>query len=234
MPKIPPQLLLRGRSRQPRPSALLLAFALPLLLFLLTEELASSPSSSSSSSSSSSPSGLLRWGRKGRFPANGGGDKGHPLLPPSWTSPRTLGRTVLAETPYARCSVHTVAPEGWSGTTGDGNGDGTTDERGTAAAAAAAEAAVVNDWIFLEERSAVNVAVRMAAGGGQIRSVPAGEVRHPWTHPGSRGRIRRGRGEPVPGCKEGGVRGAGGGIGRYPRGGAEIGGGGGGGDRGGE
>ena len=73
---------------------------------------------------------------------------------------------MLAETPYARCSVHTVAPEGWSGTTGDGNGDGTTDERGTAAAAAAAEAAVVNDWIFLEERSAVNVAVRMAAGGG--------------------------------------------------------------------
>lgn len=50
-----------------------------------------------------------------------------------WKTNETVGKKLLGETPYARCDVHSVmAPDGKS---------------------------IVNDWIFMEERNAVNVAV---------------------------------------------------------------------------
>jgi ADP-ribose pyrophosphatase len=71
--------------------------------------------------------------------------KGQPQLPdsrpytgsPLWKTEQTLGRLVLGETAFARCDVHTVLVEG------------TTSENPT----------IIRDWIFLEERDAVNVAV---------------------------------------------------------------------------
>lgn len=55
-----------------------------------------------------------------------------------WMTSRTVSVRTLGQTPFARCDVHAVRSE-----------DG---------------ASVVNDWIFFEERDAVNVAVQNAAG----------------------------------------------------------------------
>jgi ADP-ribose pyrophosphatase len=56
---------------------------------------------------------------------------------PLWKTDQTLGRLVLGETPFARCDVHSVLVE--SATPGSPK--------------------IIHDWIFLEERDAVNVAV---------------------------------------------------------------------------
>jgi len=64
---------------------------------------------------------------------------GHPRVDESgsytgklWKTDQTLGTVLLGETPYARCDVHSVMVGGKK---------------------------IVNDWIFMEERDAVNVAV---------------------------------------------------------------------------
>ena len=59
-------------------------------------------------------------------------------LGPDWSNERTVSKITLGQTPYARCDVHSVRSE-----------DGTS---------------VINDWIFMEERDAVNVAVQTAEG----------------------------------------------------------------------
>lgn len=55
-----------------------------------------------------------------------------------WKNDQTLGKVLLGETPFARCDVHSVRV---------GNDK------------------IVNDWIFMEERDAVNVAVVTKEGG---------------------------------------------------------------------
>jgi len=50
----------------------------------------------------------------------------------TWVASETVSKTVLAETPFARCDMHTVRLE-----------DGT----------------LIKDWLFFEERSAINVIV---------------------------------------------------------------------------
>ena len=57
-------------------------------------------------------------------------------LGPDWSNERTVSKTTLGQTPFARCDVHSVRSE-------DGK-------------------SVINDWIFMEERDAVNVAVQTA------------------------------------------------------------------------
>lgn len=64
---------------------------------------------------------------------------GHPRVDASgpytgtlWKTEQTLGKVLLGETPFARCDVHSVM---------------------------VGENKIVNDWIFMEERDAVNVAV---------------------------------------------------------------------------
>ena len=59
-------------------------------------------------------------------------------LGPDWSNERTVSKITLGQTPFARCDVHSVRSE-----------DGKT---------------VINDWIFMEERDAVNVAVQTAEG----------------------------------------------------------------------
>jgi ADP-ribose pyrophosphatase len=49
-----------------------------------------------------------------------------------WKTEQTLGKKLLGETPFARCDVHSVM---------------------------VGEKKIINDWIFMEERDAVNVAV---------------------------------------------------------------------------
>lgn len=53
---------------------------------------------------------------------------------PSWVSERTISRQVIADTRFARCEIHKVRTE-----------DGTS---------------VINDWLWFDEKDAVNVAVR--------------------------------------------------------------------------
>lgn len=53
---------------------------------------------------------------------------------PSWINERTLSRKVVADTRFARCELHTVRTE-------DGS-------------------KVINDWLWFDERDAVNVAVK--------------------------------------------------------------------------
>ena len=55
---------------------------------------------------------------------------------PDWTNERTVSKLVLGQTPFAKCEVHSVRSE-------DGK-------------------AVINDWIFMDERDAINVAVQIA------------------------------------------------------------------------
>ena len=59
-------------------------------------------------------------------------------LGPDWSNERTVSKITLGQTPFARCDVHSVRSE-------DGK-------------------SVINDWIFMEERDAVNVAVQTADG----------------------------------------------------------------------
>ena len=56
----------------------------------------------------------------------------------SWVSERTISRQVIADTPFARCEIHKVRTE-----------DG---------------ASVINDWLWFDEKDAVNVAVRNENG----------------------------------------------------------------------
>jgi hypothetical protein len=55
-----------------------------------------------------------------------------------WSNERTISKITLGQTPFAKCDVHSVRSE-------DGK-------------------SVINDWIFMEERDAVNVAVQTAEG----------------------------------------------------------------------
>lgn len=56
----------------------------------------------------------------------------------TWNSPRTVGKIIVAETPFARCDLHEVKSE-------DGS-------------------SIISDWLFLEERDAINAVVVDAAG----------------------------------------------------------------------
>mmetsp|Transcript_21504 Transcript_21504/g.44249 ORF Transcript_21504/g.44249 Transcript_21504/m.44249 type:complete len:151 (-) Transcript_21504:320-772(-) len=59
-------------------------------------------------------------------------------LGPGWQNERTVSKVTLGQTPFAKCDVHSVRSE-----------DGTN---------------VITDWIFMEERDAVNVAVQTQSG----------------------------------------------------------------------
>lgn len=92
---------------------------------------------STSSSGSSSVLGL----RTSASPSNNNEPYLDPTLQylgPDWSNERTVSKTTLGQTPFARCDVHSVRSE-------DGK-------------------SVINDWIFMEERDAVNVAVQTADG----------------------------------------------------------------------
>lgn len=54
-----------------------------------------------------------------------------------WKTPQTVGKLLLGQTPFARCDVHSVL---------------------------VGENKIINDWIFMEERDAVNVAVMTVDG----------------------------------------------------------------------
>ena len=89
---------------------------------------------------------LIAWNTGG--PDGGDCRPGHPASPPVYQSgtyrgrpyigERTLAIETVAETDFARCDVHTVVSE-------DGG-------------------SVIDDWLFLEEVDAVNVAVQRAEG----------------------------------------------------------------------
>lgn len=64
-----------------------------------------------------------------------------------WKTDQTLGKVVLGESPFARCEVHSVMVpmgNGYTNTTMKNHNN---------------KKMIVNDWIFIEERDAVNVAV---------------------------------------------------------------------------
>lgn len=63
-------------------------------------------------------------------------DPAFQYLGSDWSNERTVSKVTLGQTPFARCDVHSVRSE-------DGK-------------------SVINDWIFMEERDAVNVAVQTA------------------------------------------------------------------------
>lgn len=80
---------------------------------------------------------------------------GHPRVDDSgsytggtlWKTDQTLGKVVLGETPYARCEVHSVMMQMRNNNNELNNNSNNNNKM------------IVNDWIFMEERDAVNVVV---------------------------------------------------------------------------
>ena len=69
---------------------------------------------------------------------------------PWWNKERTLSVQTIGETKFARCDLHTVK-------VGDDNNDNNKNTM-----------QVIDDWLFLEEMNAVNVAVMMSGDDGDI------------------------------------------------------------------
>jgi ADP-ribose pyrophosphatase len=70
-----------------------------------------------------------------------------------WKTDQTLGKVVLGETPYARCEVHSVMMQVGNGKTNNHNNHNNATNTNNN------NKMIVNDWIFMEERDAVNVVV---------------------------------------------------------------------------
>jgi ADP-ribose pyrophosphatase len=86
---------------------------------------------------------------------------GHPRVDDSgpytggtlWKTDQTLGKVVLGETPYARCEVHSVMQQMKHSNTNNSSQSNNNNNNNNN------NKMIVNDWIFMEERDAVNVVV---------------------------------------------------------------------------